>query len=472
MTGSPTLLWFRRDLRLADHDALSAAIARGGPVIPVVINDAVVQGWGAAARWRWQLGVEHLRATLRGKGSDLICREGPAVQMFLDLVKDTGADAVYWSRAYDPDQQNRDIEVKKALKDHNIDAQSFTGHLLFEPWSVATKTGSFYKVYTPMWKAVKDRDVASPTTIPAQIPAPATWPASQDPMGWDLGQAMQRGAQIVRPHLILGEHAAHDRLAQFIDTAVASYDDGRNLPWKDGTSKLSQNLALGEISARTCWHAGLRALYDGKPGAETFLKELVWREFAYHLLHHTPHIATHNWRPEWDGFPWNTDDSSPQVRAWQQGRTGIQFVDAAMREMYVTGLMHNRGRMIVASYLCKHLLTHWKIGKAWFDDHLVDWDPASNAMGWQWSAGSGPDATPYFRVFNPVTQLDKFDKNRDYVSNWIAEGRSKPAADAMSYFQAIPHAWSIAADDAYPVPIVSTEDGRKRALEAYQSRAG
>ena len=214
----------------------------------------------------------------------------------------------------------------------------------------------------------------------------------------------------------------------------------------------------------------MRALAEGKAGAETFLKELVWREFAYHLVYHTPRLTTGNWRPEWDAFPWNTDATTPEVTAWLQGRTGIRFVDAAMRELYVTGHMHNRARMIVASYLTKHLMTHWSIGLDWFAACLADWDPASNAMGWQWSAGSGPDATPYFRVFNPVTQLDKFDKDRTYVDTWIAEGKSNPAPEALAYFDAVPKRWGLAASADYPMPVVTAEDGRKRALGAYQSR--
>ncbi|MEH6832915.1 MAG: FAD-binding domain-containing protein, partial [Sulfitobacter sp.] len=234
---------------------------------------------------------------------------------------------------------------------------------------------------------------------------------------------------------------------------------------------LSENLALGEISPHQCWHAGQRALHEGKAGAETFLKELVWREFAYHLMHHTPRILERNWREEWEGFNWNEDERRAEVKAWKQGRTGIPFVDAAMRELYVTGRMHNRGRMIVASYLTKHLLCHWRIGQKWFEDCLIDWDPASNAMGWQWSAGSGPDATPYFRVFNPVTQLDKFDKNRDYAGRWIAEGHSTPHKDALAFFDAIPRQWNMKADDAYPDPVVDVSDGRKRALDAYANKS-
>ena len=211
-------------------------------------------------------------------------------------------------------------------------------------------------------------------------------------------------------------------------------------------------------------------MQEGKAGAETFLKELVWREFAYHLMFHTPHLLDGNWKPDWDRFGWNEDEDHPHVVAWKQGRTGIQFVDSAMREMYVTGRMHNRGRMIVASYLTKHLLSHWKIGQKWFEDCLIDWDPASNAMGWQWAAGSGPDAAPYFRVFNPVSQLDKFDKKRDYVAQWIAEDRSRPSDTALSYFDAIPRQWRLSPDDTYPAPVVAADEGRKAALTAYENR--
>jgi deoxyribodipyrimidine photo-lyase len=268
----------------------------------------------------------------------------------------------------------------------------------------------------------------------------------------------------------VGEAAAQERLDHFIETIVADYVATRDLPAVDGTSALSENLSLGEISPHRCWQAGQAALHQGKRGAETFLKELVWREFAYHLMHHTPRILTGNWKEDWDAFPWNEDADLAPVQAWQRGRTGIPFVDAAMREMYVTGRMHNRGRMIVASYLTKHLLCHWRIGLKWFEDCLIDWDPASNAMGWQWSAGSGPDATPYFRVFNPVTQLDKFDRNRAYADRWIAEGRRDPAPEALSYFDAIPRHWQLAPDLAYPAPIVAPDAGRKRALAAYENR--
>ena len=465
----PILLWFRRDLRLADNPALEAAIATGAPVIPVFIRDEAVDALGAAPKWRLGLGLEAFERSLEDLGSRLVLRSGPSAQCLADLMADTAASGVYWNRLYEPLARSRDEAIKADLKGRGLEAKSFGGHLLFEPWTVETKTGSFFKVYTPMWKSVKDRDVPAPAPASSKLPVPEAWPQSEDLSTWGLATGMNRGADIVLPYARVGEAAARARLSHFIDRSVAYYDTNRDLPAVDGTSGLSENLALGEIGPRTCWHEGQEALRQGKAGAETFLKELVWREFAYHLMFHTPHMLTDNWRTEWAAFPWN-EEETVEVLSWKQGRTGIPFVDAAMREIYVTGRMHNRGRMIVASYLTKHLLTHWKIGMAWFEDCLIDWDPASNAMGWQWSAGSGPDATPYFRVFNPVTQLDKFDKNRAYVDRWIAEGRRNPAPQALSYFEAIPRSWGLSPTDPYPRAIVSPEAGRKRALDAYSTR--
>lgn len=466
----PTILWYRRDLRLSDHAALTAACKVGGPVIAVFIHDDLSEGLGAAPKWRLGLGVGELAKTLADKGSRLILRRGKALKVLRDLVTETGAGAVYWSRLYDPDSIARDTAVKEALKDDGIEAKSFGGHLMFEPWTVETGTGGFYKVYTPFWNNVKSREVEAPLPTPSNIPAPDTWPDSDALDDWQMGAAMNRGAEVVRPFVQLGEAAAQARLGHFMAHIVQDYKASRDIPGADGTSNLSENLSLGEISPHQCWHAGQRARHEGKQGAETFLKEVVWREFAYHLMHHTPRILTGNWREDWDAFPWQEDARASEVWAWKKGRTGIPFVDAAMRELYVTGRMHNRGRMIVASYLTKHLMTHWRIGLEWFEDCLIDWDPASNAMGWQWSAGSGPDATPYFRVFNPVTQLDKFDKNRQYASRWIAEGRANPHSDALAFFDAQPRHWGLSPDDAYPDPVVPVDQGRHRALEAYENR--
>ncbi|MEO1536386.1 MAG: deoxyribodipyrimidine photo-lyase [Pseudomonadota bacterium] len=466
----PVIWWVRKDLRLSDNPTLTAALDAGGPVIPVFILDEVFEGYGACPLWRFGLGVEKLAGSLEAKGSRLILRRGKAVDVLDALVKDTGARNVRWSRAYDPDQVARDKPVKAHLEEQGVDAKSVPGHLLFEPWSVETKDGGFYKVYTPFWRAAKDGPVRSLESVPGKFPAPDAWPVSDDLSDWNLGARMQRGAAIVAQHVCVGEDAARDRLDQFIEERVARYNSERDLPAVPATSKLSENLAWGEISPAALWHTGVAALEDGKDEAETFLKEVVWREFAYHLVWHTPHITSRNWREGWDAFPWEEDERKKEIRAWKRGRTGIRFVDAAMREMYVTGHMHNRSRMIVASYLTKHLLTHWKVGLDWFADCLIDWDPASNAMGWQWSAGSGPDATPYFRVFNPDTQLEKFDKNGDYTARWIAEGHSNPSKTALSYFDAVPEHWGLSARDPYPKPVVGLSDGRERALAAYKKR--
>ncbi|MDW4496404.1 deoxyribodipyrimidine photo-lyase [Sulfitobacter sp. D35] len=470
MSTSATLVWFRRDLRLTNHPALDAACKRGGPVIPVFIRDAQVDGLGTAPQWRLGLGLEHFAERLAEKNSRLILRSGKALDVLRDLIEETGAGAVYWSRLYDTDAIDRDAKVKSALKDDGIEAESFPGHLMFEPWTVETKQGDYYKVYTPFWNAVKSRDVDTPLSAPKDIKAPGQWPSSDDLDDWTLGAGMKRGAEIVRPYVQLGEEAAQSRLAAFTGHSIADYKEMRNCPAVDGTSGLSENLSLGEISPHQCWHAGMRAREDGKAGAETWLKELVWREFAYHLLYHTPHIVEENWRKEWKSFPWREDRRLKEVTAWEQGRTGIRFVDAAMRELYVTGRMHNRTRMIVASYLCKHLMMHWRIGLEWFEDCLIDWDPASNALGWQWVAGSGPDAAPYFRVFNPDTQREKFDPDSDYLRRWIAEGQSQPTETALSYFEAVPESWNLSPKDEYPAPVVALDAGREKALEAYENR--
>ncbi|SFN74009.1 deoxyribodipyrimidine photo-lyase [Roseovarius lutimaris] len=468
--SKPTILWLRRDLRLADHPALVAACKTGGPVIPVFIHDDSVATLGAAPKWRLGLSLADLARALGDKDSRLILRKGEPLTVLRALAKETGAGAVHWSRLYDPQSIERDKGVKAALREDGLDAQSYAGHLMFEPWSVKTKAGGYYKVYSPMWRAVKDREVCAPLAVPANIPAPDHWPESDALEDWNMAAAMRRGAAICEPYQRVGEVAAMERLHDFTSDAIVDYKDDRNLPGVDGTSGLSENLALGEISPRQCWHAGMRARHDGAKGAEHWLKELVWREFAYHLMDHTPHILTDNWRREWSAFPWNEGGDTPEVLAWKQGRTGVPFVDAAMREMYVTGRMHNRARMIVASYLTKHLMTHWRIGLEWFADCLTDWDIASNAMGWQWAAGCGPDAAPYFRVFNPETQLDKFDPKRAYAERWIAEGQAEPPQTALSYFEAIPKRWGLDPSDSYPEPIVDLAEGRERALAAYSDR--
>ncbi|NUB45156.1 deoxyribodipyrimidine photo-lyase [Fertoebacter nigrum] len=465
---APLILWFRRDLRLADHPMLAAAVAAGRPLVPVFILDPETERLGAAAKWRLGLGVAAFAETLAALGSRLILRRGPALAVLEALLDQTGAAGVHWSRAYDPAGQARDTAVKAALKARGVQAVSHPGHLLHEPWTVETGQGGFYRVYTPFWKAVQGRDVMAPPPPPKALRAPGGWPASDRLDDWQMGAAMRRGAAVVAGHVAVGEAAALERLHRFLSGPVQDYATARDLPAVQGTSRLSENLTCGEIGPRTIWHAGMRARHEGKAGAETFLKELVWREFAYHLLHHTPHITHANWKPEWDAFPWRKDNADAE--RWRRGLTGEPFVDAAMREMYVTGTMHNRGRMIVASYLTKHLLTDWRVGAAWFDDCLTDWDPAANAMGWQWAAGSGPDASPYFRIFNPATQAEKFDPDATYRRRFIAELSRAPGPDALAYFDAVPESWQLNPKAAYPAPLIGLAAGRDRALAAYSAR--
>ncbi|SOH95322.1 deoxyribodipyrimidine photo-lyase [Monaibacterium marinum] len=447
------ILWLRRDLRLSDHPALCAA-AGAGAVVPVFIRDALVDAMGAAAKWRLGLSLAAMDAELRRHGSRLILRSGPPALVLEVLAGQLGATQVHWSRLYDATSKERDIRVKQSLRDAGLNVVSHEGHVLNEPWTVETGSGGFYKVYTPYWNNVKGREVPQPLDVP-ELRAPDAWPESEDLDSWQLGADMRRGADIVADHVAAGEVAARDRLDHFVGQGVADYSDLRNRPDRDGTSRLSAHFALGEIGIRTAWHA--------TGASETYRKELVWRDFAWHLIHHTPQIEDESWRPEWRGFPWR--DDNPDAERWRRGMTGEPIVDAGMRELYVTGLMHNRVRMIVASYLTKHLMTHWRVGLDWFAQCLIDHDPASNAMGWQWAAGCGPDASPYFRVFNPETQAEKFDPDGAYRHRWL---NPETSVDAAAYFKAIPKSWGMSPDDPYPNRMIPLRDGRQRALDAYQ----
>ncbi len=466
--SGPIIVWLRSDLRLADNPALAAAARTGRPVLPVFIRDTAIDALGAAPAWRLGQGLRVFAGSLAQLGSRLILRSGPAQEVLSQLVAETGAVAVHWNRLYQPETRTRDAAIKTALTGQGVEVQSHTGNLAFEPWTVATKAGGPFRVFSPMWRSVRSRSVALPDAPPRQLLAPDDWPHSEALDDWGLERAMQRGGAVVGAHAAIGEVAAQEALATFIADRLAAYGAARDNFSGRPTSGLSPFLAVGEIGVRQCWHAAHRALQDGNSGAEIFLKELVWREFAYHLMFHNPEILYRNWRSTWDGFPWNADAQRPDVVAWKQGRTGVPLVDAAMREMYVTGTMHNRGRMIVGSYLTKHLLTDWRIGQHWFEQHLIDWDPASNAMGWQWVAGSGPDASPYFRIFNPETQAIKFDPDSSYRRAWIAEGQGDPPATALSYFAAIPRSWGMTSDAPPARPAATLSEGRGRALTAYQ----
>ncbi|MCY4171333.1 MAG: deoxyribodipyrimidine photo-lyase [Bacteroidetes bacterium] len=464
-----TILWLRRDLRLMDQPAWVEALEENGPVWPVFILDSLMEStFGAAPKWRLGQSLQSLNDTLNQYGSRLILRRGEPEDVLVSLVSETGASQVIWSRLYDPQSIHRDGKVSISLTNQGITVKEVNSSLLFEPWTVTTQTGGFYRVYTPFWRAVQHIDVHSPLKMPVDLSPPSDWPHSDELANWALGRDMNRGASIVSRFAKVGEDAAHKRLDQFIDQSIDVYKSSRNFPSKHATSRLSENLAYGEISPRVIWHAGMNAVKNAEnvKESEHFLKEVVWREFAYHLLYHTPHIVDHNWRSEWDHFPWREDNDDAE--RWRRGMTGVDMVDAAMREMYVTGTMHNRTRMIVASFLTKHLMTDWRVGQAWFRECLIDWDIAANSMGWQWTAGSGPDAAPYFRVYNPEIQAKRFDPDHSYRDRFIAEGRLIPHEDGLSYFEAIPRSWNLSPDQPYPSPVIDLSVGRTRAMEAYR----
>ncbi|WP_431300292.1 cryptochrome/photolyase family protein [Tabrizicola sp. BL-A-41-H6] len=468
MTDTPLILWFRRDLRVSDQPMLAAAVSTGRPLVPLFILDPETEALGAAPKWRLGLAWEAFAKTLRGLGLEPVFRRGPALDVVRAVLADSGADAVWWSRLYDPAAVARDTAVKAALKASAVEARSFNGHLLNEPWDVQTGSGGFYRVFTPYWRAVRGREMKAPTPTVQSARRLGEPIASERLEDWRLGATMNRGAAVVGRHEAVGEAAALDKLAAFLAGPVDAYGVMRDFPAEAGTSRLSENLTYGEIGVRTIWHAGMRAMQDGRAGADGFLREIAWREFAYHLIHHSPEIATRNWRPKWDSFAWRGDNL--EAERWRRGMTGEPFVDAAMREMYVTGTMHNRARMIAASYLTKHLLTDWRVGLAWFEDCLTDWDPASNAMGWQWVAGSGPDSAPFFRIFNPAGQAEKFDPDAAYRRRFVAELSVAPGPDALAFFDAVPRSWRLDPKAPYPEAVVGLAEGRARALAAYGAR--
>ena len=446
---APTLLWLRRDLRLDDHPALTQAAARG-PVIAVFIRDQGVRDLPAAPALRLELSLRAFADRLDAIASRLILRSGEPGAVLRALMAETGADQVYCTRRHDPEGRAQDEALSRQLP-----LKQFRGFLLSEPEDVTTKSGTGFKVFTPFWRALSQRDLAPP--MPAVIPqAPDTWPASEPLDSWRLSAPMKRGRDLVTAHARAGEEAALHQLRHFVDTGLAGYGDQRDMLGQGGCSGLSSALAWGEISPRR-----IHATCLPQTGAIAFLRQLAWRDFAWHLTWHAPHMLTDNWRDGWQAFPWNTDATRPEVRAWMQGRTGVDIIDAAMRELHVTGHMHNRARMLVASYLTKHLMTHWKIGADVFADHLTDWDPASNAMGWQWVAGCGPDAAPFFRIFNPDTQAGKFDPSGRYRARWLA-------ADS-GFYEVVPRAWGLGPDQPASRPLISLKQGRERALAVYKA---
>jgi len=446
-----TIVWLRHDLRLDDNPALAAAAARG-TVVPVFIwapDEEAPWEPGAASRWWLHHSLERLSAAFEKAGAPLVIRRGGSLETLESLAKEVSATHVAWNRRYEPAVVKRDTGIKKALAADGLVAESFNGSLLFEPMHVATKEGRPYQVFTPFWRSLLAREEpAEPVTAPRKLSTVAKRPKSVaiESLGllpkidWSAGFGTMWTP---------GEAGAAKRMGRFLEKGLASYGSGRDRPDHDGTSALSPHLHFGELSPRRLWHA-VREKTGGKPAAkvtgspEVYLRELGWREFANHLLFHFPHTSDAPLRADYARFPWANDPVG--LRAWQRGRTGFPIVDAGMRQLWTTGWMHNRVRMIVASFLVKDLRISWLEGARWFWDTLVDADLAANTLGWQWAAGCGADAAPYFRIFNPTSQAEKFDPDGEYVAAWAG-------VDAKDY----------------PEPIVDHAEARKRALEALKT---
>ena len=477
----PTIVWFRQDLRVQDNPALAAAVARGGPVLPAFILDEAGEGrWpmGGASRWWLHHSLSALAASLRERGSRLVLARGESGAVLRSLIKATGATAVYWNRRYEPTVIARDKTLKAGLAEAGVEAKSFNAALLFEPHTVQNKAGGPFQVFTPFWKHCQTLAVEAPVKLPAgPIVAPAKWPKSLPldelallpALKWDAGFAARW-----QP----GEAGALKRLKKFIAGPMAGYAEQRNLPDIDGTSALSPHLHCGDIGPRQIW-AAVRALskdsgvFPANRGAQVFLTEVGWREFAHHLLYHFPSTPEQPLRTDFAAFPWRKDPK--QLRAWQRGLTGYPIVDAGMRQLWTTGWMHNRVRMIVGSFLVKHLRLSWQEGAGWFWDTLVDADLASNTLGWQWSAGCGADAAPYFRIFNPILQGGKFDPTGAYVRRWVPELAKLPVEFIHQPWDApmevLVEAGLTLGQD-YPHPMVDHGEARVAALAALKAMRG
>ena len=464
MTSSPIIVWFRRDLRLADNPALHRAAQTGAPIIPLYIDEADMVRLDGGASRVW---LHHSLAKLADDMGGIVIRKGKAIDVIADLIKESGATALYWNRRYGPDR-DRDAVIKDRFKEQGINVQSFNGNLLSEPWEIKTKsTDSYYKVFSPYWRAVMAQ-----ISIGADLPVPelnhyqgALKSLTLDDLGF-LPSRPDWGSKML-PHWEVGEAGAQKSLSAFLDGPVASYKADRDRPDRpQGTSRLSPHLAFGEISPRQIWNAVKDRDVDGAK----FLSEVGWREFSNALLYYNQNLSLQNFKPGFDGFAWTTNDA--HLKAWQTGQTGYPFVDAGMRELWATGYQHNRVRMVTASFLIKHLMIDWREGERWFWDTLFDADPANNAASWQWVAGSGADAAPYFRIFNPFGQGEKFDPNGDYVRRWIPELKHMPNKFIHRPWEAptlVLKEAGVNLGGNYPKPIVDHKRAREIALDAYQT---
>ncbi len=463
-----TIVWLRHDLRLEDNPALAAAAARGAVVPAFIWAPEEEAPWepGAASRWWLHRSLESLATSLAKAGAPLVIRRGPTLEALRELARGCGATHVAWNRRYEPATIARDTGIKTALGADGLTVESFNGSLLFEPQQVATKEGKPYQVFTPFWRSLLAR-----TEPPEPLPAPRSLQAARPRTANGL-KSLSLESLALLPRIDWattmertwkpGEAPAQKRLRGFLENRLGDYGTDRDRPDHDGTSGLSPHLHFGEISPRRVWHT-VRAAVGGRPAAsitgspEVYLRELGWREFASHLLYHFPHTTLQPLRGDYARFPWVDDPVG--LRAWQRGRTGFPIVDAGMRQLWATGWMHNRVRMIVASFLVKDLRISWLEGARWFWDTLVDADLASNTLGWQWAAGCGADAAPYFRIFNPTSQGKSFDPAADYVHRWVPELARVSAAAIHAPEEA-------ALGGGYPEPIVNHAEARLRALEA------
>jgi deoxyribodipyrimidine photo-lyase len=465
------LVLFRRDLRLADNPALSAACAAHTEVLPVYVHEPAEGGkWstGSASRWWLHHSLAALESKLRMTAAGLYMRQGDTLEILQDLIKQTGATAVYWNRRYEPASIERDTHLKRMLREQGVEVHSLNATLWFEPWQIATLQNAPYKVFSPFWRALRANlrptEPLPEPVLPAwrRLPGAVSLQALSllPSVSWDVGLA-----DAWRP----GEAGAREMLEIFGDEAINRYAQARDVPARHGTSRLSAHLHFGEISPRQIhFELHRRAqCVDAKqrPDIEPYLRQLGWREFAYHLLFHFPRTADEDFNPRFAGFKWAPPDRT-QLARWQQGRTGIPLVDAGMRELWHTGWMHNRVRMIVASFLTKNLRQHWLHGAGWFWDTLVDADLANNTLGWQWVAGCGADAAPYFRIFNPVTQAKQFDPHGVYLRRWLPELVDAPLALLFEPWKDP----SLLARSGYPAPIVDLTRSRQEAIAAFQGR--
>jgi len=472
----PIIFWFRQDLRLKDNPGLLAAIATGKPVIPVYILDDESPGqWrmGGASRWWLHHSLEALTGIInQHSGSPLLLRRGAPEPVLRRLCEESGADAIFCTRQYEPWAAKLEQNLHLQLQAEHITFKRFSGSLLFEPGTVLTQSGSPFKVFTPFWRRCRSApQPPRPQPAPRRFEAPHHALETEPLKDWQLTPGAPNWAEGWAALWQPGPEGAAVRLQAFLNGPVGNYEEGRNQPAQHATSLLSPHLHFGEISPRMVWHAATAKMADQPALSEQinkFLSELGWREFSYHLLHHFPDLPEKSFKPQFSHFPWERNDSA--LRAWQRGQTGYPMVDAGMRELWQTGYMHNRVRMITASFLTKHLRLHWRLGEQWFWDTLLDADLANNASSWQWVAGSGADASPYFRIFNPTTQGQKFDRNGEYIRHWLPELAGLPDKYLCCPSEApdsLLERAGVILDHSYPRPIVDHSSARRAALAAY-----